>query len=342
MDEFTTPPSLASYSKLLADIRQLITEGHRRIERFIDTQTVVTNWQAGRGIYRHLQEDHSQKDYHSTFYRQLAEDLDVSVRFLQNTARFYELYPQLDESLPLNWTHYTALISLPDAAARDAWMERIVAEDLSATAFKQLLRDERRLEASPASEKMDAPERGQVYLYRVIKVNTLHSRSEVLVDLGFDTEFTQPSSVEAEYRSGDMVVSLKEADGNYRLSTMPERRERLFTYKAAIERVIDGDTIKVLVDLGFGARTRQNLRFRGIDTAALYLQDGQDAKRFVEAELGRVPFVVIKTYSHDLYDRYLVDVFYKPGCEDVHEVAETGVYLNAVLVEKGYAKRWGE
>ena len=40
-----------------------------------------------------------------------------------------------------------------------------------------------------------------------------------------------------------------------------------FKFKiAAIEKVVDGDTMDVLIDLGFDVMTRQRVRLLGIDT----------------------------------------------------------------------------
>jgi endonuclease YncB( thermonuclease family) len=84
----------------------------------------------------------------------------------------------------------------------------------------------------------------------------------------------------------------------------------LYTYKAHIERVIDGDTIKVQIDLGFDIWNRQTLRLRGIDAFELNTGAGKRGKEFVEAALKHEPFVTIKTSREDKYDRYLADVFY--------------------------------
>lgn len=40
----------------------------------------------------------------------------------------------------------------------------------------------------------------------------------------------------------------------------------MFTYRATVLRVVDGDTIDVSIDLGFSTRTDRRLRLAGIDT----------------------------------------------------------------------------
>ena len=43
----------------------------------------------------------------------------------------------------------------------------------------------------------------------------------------------------------------------------------MYDYKAEIVKVVDGDTIDVLVDLGFRITTHQRLRLKNIDTPEL-------------------------------------------------------------------------
>src|SRR3990167_7609795 len=47
------------------------------------------------------------------------------------------------------------------------------------------------------------------------------------------------------------------------------------TYKAFIERVVDGDTLIVKIDLGFETRIREYLRLRGIDAPETDTAEGK-------------------------------------------------------------------
>ena len=42
--------------------------------------------------------------------------------------------------------------------------------------------------------------------------------------------------------------------------------EKLYHYKAKIDRVVDGDTVDVSIDLGFDMHSRQRVRLWGINT----------------------------------------------------------------------------
>ena len=87
----------------------------------------------------------------------------------------------------------------------------------------------------------------------------------------------------------------------------------LYTYKAAVERVVDGDTIIVKIDLGFGNRCREYLRFRGIDAPEIDTPEGKKARQFVVNELAKVDHIILTSTKSDKYGRYLADVYYGDG-----------------------------
>ena len=101
----------------------------------------------------------------------------------------------------------------------------------------------------------------------------------------------------------------------------------------------DGDTIWVLIDLGFGVFTKQQLRLRGLDCPEIATRDGQSAKKFVEKMLrGNDKTVVITSTKSDKYDRYLADVFIlKPSLQ-----APLYLYLNQALIDKELAMKVNE
>ncbi|MBW2523691.1 MAG: thermonuclease family protein [Deltaproteobacteria bacterium] len=111
-----------------------------------------------------------------------------------------------------------------------------------------------------------------------------------------------------------------------------------YIYKAVVERVVDGDTLLTLIDLGFQVHRSQRLRLASIDTSELGTPEGDHAKTFVEQELGQVDFVIIKTDKIDLYGRYVAHVFYQPKMTDKHRIFAEGQYLNQRLVEVGLAR----
>ena len=113
----------------------------------------------------------------------------------------------------------------------------------------------------------------------------------------------------------------------------------LHTYLAILEKVIDGDTLEVRIDLGFDVWRVEHIRLRGLDAPELGSPEGQAAKRFVARELADIPFVVLHTYKTDKYARYVADVFYSAESKKKELIFEKGTFLNQQLLDKGHAKR---
>lgn len=98
----------------------------------------------------------------------------------------------------------------------------------------------------------------------------------------------------------------------------------MFTYVAKVERVVDGDTIDVSIDLGFSIWHKVRLRLAGIDTPEVSTEFGKLVRDHVRSALeGQT--VTITTTKTDKYGRYLAEVF-------VNENS-----FNKVLVDIGMA-----
>ena len=53
----------------------------------------------------------------------------------------------------------------------------------------------------------------------------------------------------------------------------------MYTYKARLDRVIDGDTIDANIDLGFDITVHKRIRLAGIDTPESRTRDLEEKKR---------------------------------------------------------------
>lgn len=114
----------------------------------------------------------------------------------------------------------------------------------------------------------------------------------------------------------------------------------MYTYKATIARVVDGDTLYVDVDLGFYLRQTMQLRLKGIDTPEIRGEsrpEGLKAKQFVEETLAGCPAVVIQTTKIGKYGRYIADVWYLAGSDEAEKILSEGQNLCQVLLDKGLA-----
>ena len=116
----------------------------------------------------------------------------------------------------------------------------------------------------------------------------------------------------------------------------------LYWYEGDVTRVIDGDTLVVLVDLGFNIFTKATVRLYGIDTPEKFgvKKDSEEYKRgmaasgFTESWVKlNGPRVVLRSYSgkqleHEKYGRWLADVY---------PTKAPSTSLNTALVEAGHA-----
>ena len=192
---------------------------------------------------------------------------------------------------------------------------------------------------------------------------------ELLVDLGFRLHrgFARIKSLRLKK---DDCVQIRD-DHFSKTAAVP--KEQLFTYRAEVKKIIDGDTLIARVHLNFRLFIVQKFRLRGIDCPEIDTPEGRHAKRFVEERLNGLDFIVIKTHKDttDKYDRYLADVFYSPsqkqktlepsvntpafrfapkgkngggmsGETDIDQIAKEGNYLNQDLLDAGLARLWTE
>ena len=113
-------------------------------------------------------------------------------------------------------------------------------------------------------------------------------------------------------------------------------QQKLFHYKATVDRVVDGDTIDVTLDLGFDISYRGRVRFQGINAPesrtrdAVEKQAGLAAKRYVEDwTSGLENRVIIQTALDDRgkFGRILGRI-----------LNDQGECLNDEMVSLGHAK----
>ncbi len=121
-----------------------------------------------------------------------------------------------------------------------------------------------------------------------------------------------------------------------------DNKARLYTYVAAVKRVVDGDTLIVMIDLGLKTKTIQRLRLRGIDCPERTTPRGRHVKDYVKKLLDKQEFIIVKTHKNDKYGRMLADVFYLAKEKDPEAAAEKGIYLNQHLLDENMAETWRE
>ena len=86
----------------------------------------------------------------------------------------------------------------------------------------------------------------------------------------------------------------------------------MYQYKIKkINKVIDGDTIDIEINLGFGITISHRIRLKDINAAETRTTDlkekekGLASKEWLKKELSREGEWIIETYKEDKYGRYL-------------------------------------
>lgn len=103
----------------------------------------------------------------------------------------------------------------------------------------------------------------------------------------------------------------------------------MYTYYTKIDKVVDGDTCDVFIDLGFNVWHKERIRLAGIDTAEKNTPLGKALKEFLIKNLeGKL--VKLEVSKPDKYGRYLGKVYLK---------SEESV--NDQLIKAGLAKPYG-
>jgi len=105
----------------------------------------------------------------------------------------------------------------------------------------------------------------------------------------------------------------------------------MYEYQAQIDEVIDGDTIDVVVDLGFNMRRDIRLRLAGVDTAETYgvshdseeYARGSEHTQFVEQWIdtdatSEWPFIV-RTEKKGKFGRYIATIERKADGNELTE-----------------------
>jgi endonuclease YncB( thermonuclease family) len=133
------------------------------------------------------------------------------------------------------------------------------------------------------------------------------------------------------------TVTARDSDGDATPQLKSPARA-LHNYVGVVERVIDGDTVEVRIDLGFDVWRVESIRLRGVDAPELGSGPGRRAKKFVADRLAGAPFVGLKTYKTDKYSRYIADLFYHTEKTSPAKAFALGVFLNQELLDEGLAQ----
>ncbi len=103
-----------------------------------------------------------------------------------------------------------------------------------------------------------------------------------------------------------------------------------YRYRARLERVVDGDTVYLTVDLGFRATMSLAIRLAGIDAPERYKDGGPEATAWLRAMLVDRD-LLLESAKGDKYGRWLGTIYH------VNEP----VSINSSMIEAGHATSYG-
>ena len=113
--------------------------------------------------------------------------------------------------------------------------------------------------------------------------------------------------------------------------------EQQYIYKAEVDRVVDDDTVDVLLDLSFGVYRKVRIRANGIDTPESRTRNkaekvlGLAAKKRMKVLCGKEIYVEsLNGGKLDKYGRLLADMFTHDSRRDICKI----------LIEEGHAIKY--
>lgn len=335
------------YPKILEAIKTEISEDSLNVRQEYEHNNIIMNWHVGRSLERFMSTDRGPSKTNAKIVEKLCKDLVRPATYFYGARKFYNLYPTIPKKSLLTWCHYNLLIRIKDDKRRRSYEELVLKEGIGFKELGVLMRqDNKRLAAEKLKEhepdEWNRPQlkvsRGRLYHYKVTAHRNLKMPENVmLVDIGFgvfrEVFVPTPNKIHAGY-----TVRVVKAKERYGVKLSGVKKMNTFTYKAHVERVVDGDTLILNIDCGFQTWVNERVRLRGIDAPELKTAQGAQVKLSVQKILAKLPFVIVKTYKQDKFGRMLADIFYMPDEMDIHRIAADGIFLNQELIDNDLAK----
>jgi len=113
-----------------------------------------------------------------------------------------------------------------------------------------------------------------------------------------------------------------------------------YIYRAKLDRVVDGDTIDAMIDVGFDIWVKKRIRYKGIDTWESRTRDLAEKAKGLEAKARNKELLVevsaksgyfrLKSYGVGKYGRVLGEIFIEDSEGKQYNINET-------LINEGHA-----
>jgi|TARA_R100000084_G_C4655399_1_gene152510 micrococcal nuclease len=114
-----------------------------------------------------------------------------------------------------------------------------------------------------------------------------------------------------------------------------------YTYDVEVKRVVDGDTVDVIIDLGFNTYIKRRIRMYGINAPESRTRDLEEKAKGLAAKKRLKEYVeenkiVMKSWGKGKYGRILGELF----TEKDSELGLIHTNINEALVSEGHAKAY--
>ena len=109
-----------------------------------------------------------------------------------------------------------------------------------------------------------------------------------------------------------------------------------YNYDVEVKRVVDGDTVDVMIDLGFNTHIKRRVRMYGINAPESRTRDLEEKKRGLAAkerlkEILASDKIIMKSHGKGKYGRILGELFVEKAQE---------ISVNNMLVREGHANEY--
>ena len=126
----------------------------------------------------------------------------------------------------------------------------------------------------------------------------------------------------------------------YKIYNNKQIKMEKYNYRAKLVKVVDGDTIDALIDVGFDIWVKKRIRYKGIDTWESRTRDLDEKKKGLAAKArnkellekvsNKSGYFRIKSYGTGKYGRVLADIY-------IQDSDYNHIWVNKQLITEGHA-----
>jgi micrococcal nuclease len=129
----------------------------------------------------------------------------------------------------------------------------------------------------------------------------------------------------------------------YKIYNNKQIKMEKYNYRAKLVKVVDGDTIDAMIDVGFDIWVKKRIRYKGIDTWESRTRDLEEKKlglaakarnkELLEKVSNKSGYFRIKSYGTGKYGRVLADIY-------IQDNDHNHIWVNRQLIKEGHAYKY--